>query len=136
MATTTLKPIVFTLKNKSVMNNFFRKVEFTSKYMQITFMTLKPDEDIGKETHKKTDQIFLVISGHGVVKLKNTKKIIEEGDLVVIPSNNVHNIKNTGKNNLKLLTVYCPPHHLSTVIHRTKEDAEEDKSDVSFGHTH
>ena len=97
-------------------------------------MTLKPSEDIDTETHQKTDQVFFVLAGKGVATLKNIRRLIKKGDLIIVPARNKHNIKNTGKELLYLLTFYSPPHHLPGTVHQTKDDADEDKKDLSFGY--
>lgn len=128
------KPLVISLKTKIKQKDFFRSILYTTKNIQMGFMCLEPDEDIDTETHKTTDQIFLVVYGRGYVQLSSSKKMIEAGDLILIPPKIKHNIKNTGKGIMRLVTIYSPPQHLPETIHKTKEDAEEDKNDLSFGH--
>jgi mannose-6-phosphate isomerase-like protein (cupin superfamily) len=131
---TAKKPLLIPIEQKSLVNDFFRRVLYTSKESQVIFITLQPGEDLGFETHKKTEQMFYVISGRGVAKFKASKKLLDPGDFLIVPIKTKHNIENTGKRKLKLLSIYSMPVHLENVIHRTKEDAEEDKSDLAFGH--
>ena len=38
-----------------------------------------------------------------------------------------HNIKNTGKEPMKLYTLYAPPEHIDGTVHATQADAETSK---------
>lgn len=82
-------------------------------------------EELGWEQHLNNDQFFKVESGNGRVQISNDKihiKTIEvkHGDAVVIPKGTYHNV--ISDNNLKLYTIYGPPHHLPNVIHHTHKD--------------
>ena len=44
------------IENETIENNNFRKVVYTSKHSQLVLMSLKPEEEIGAETHKGNDQ--------------------------------------------------------------------------------
>lgn len=103
-------------------NVFFRHVIATAKHCQVVFMALQVGEDIGKESHD-TDQLFLVVEGHGKATVGTETKDIAAGDGVMVPAETPHNITNTGKHSLKLLTVYAPAEHKHGIIRKTKEEA-------------
>jgi mannose-6-phosphate isomerase-like protein (cupin superfamily) len=110
-----------TLKNKN-----FRKVLYTGKYSQLVLMSLKVDEEIGVEVHKKTDQFFRVEAGTGKAIINDTEYKISNGSSIVVPAGAKHNIINTGKDDLKLYSVYSPSHHADGTVHKTKKDALND----------
>lgn len=122
-----LKGFVTDIEKDTVKNNNFRKVLYTGKNSQLVLMSLKPGEDIGEEVHKDTDQFFRVDAGSGVVVINDKKTKIKDGFAIVIPQGAKHNIINTGKEDLKLYSVYSPPHHEDGTIHKTKEEAESSK---------
>jgi mannose-6-phosphate isomerase-like protein (cupin superfamily) len=102
------------IENISIKNNYFRKVLFTTKNMQLVVMSLLPNENIPLEIHKEHDQFIKIEKGKGEAIIGNEKKKIitlEKGDCIIIPSNTYHEIKNIGKNKLKLFTIYTPPEH-------------------------
>ena len=110
-----------TLKNKN-----FRKVIYTGKNSQLVLMSLKPKEDIGLETHPENDQFLRFEGGKGRVEIDGNKYQVKDGDAVVIPAGAKHNVINTSADELKIYTIYSPPHHKDGIIHKTKEQAEKD----------
>ncbi len=111
-----------TLKNKN-----FRKVIYTGKNSQLVLMSLKPKEEIGLETHPENDQFLRFEGGTGRVIIDDSKYTVKDGDAVVIPAGAKHNVINTSKEEeLKIYTIYSPPHHKDGTIHKTKEQAETD----------
>ena len=92
-------------------------------------MTLKVGEDIGKEVHPTTDQVFLFIEGKGEAVLNEVSRSFDEGDLVFVRAGTWHNIINRGDVPLRLITIYSPPAHKPGTIHKTKAEAEAEEKD-------
>lgn len=113
------------IERETIENNNFRKVIYTSKHSQLVLMSLKPEEEIGTETHKENDQFIRVESGHGICLIDGHEYRLKDGDAVVIPAGAKHNVINTDKHEaLKLYTIYSPPHHKDGLVRATKEFAE------------
>jgi mannose-6-phosphate isomerase-like protein (cupin superfamily) len=111
-----------TLKNKN-----FRKVIYTGANSQLVLMSLRPKEEIGAETHPENDQFLRFEGGTGRVIIDASKYSVKDGDAVVIPAGAKHNVINTSATDeLKIYTIYSPPHHKDGTIHKTKEQAEKD----------
>jgi mannose-6-phosphate isomerase-like protein (cupin superfamily) len=111
-----------TLKNRN-----FRKVIYTGKNSQLVLMSLKPKEEIGLETHPENDQFLRFEGGTGRVIVDDSKYTVKDGDAVVIPAGAKHNVINTSaEEELKIYTIYSPPHHKDGTLHKTKEQAEKD----------
>ncbi|QQS32090.1 MAG: cupin domain-containing protein [Acidobacteriota bacterium] len=109
-----------TLKNKN-----FRKVLYTSAYSQLVLMSIKPKEEIGSEVHAENDQFLRFEGGTGRVMVDDNKYTVKDGDAVVIPAGARHNVINTSATeDLKIYTIYSPPHHKDQIIRKTKEEAE------------
>lgn len=106
-------------------NSYFRRVLFTGTYCQLVAMSLKPAEEIGMEVHDTVDQFFRFEDGEGKVIIEGNEYLVKDGDAVVVPAGNKHNIINTSKTStLHLYTIYSPPNHPDGTIHKTKKDAE------------
>ena len=104
-------------------NEYYRKVHNTGKYIQIVFMSLTPNEEIGEEIHEQTDQFFNIIEGSALFSLNGKISKVNEGSAIIVHSGTPHNIINNSNNtNLKLVTIYSPPHHPSNTIHKTKQE--------------
>ena len=107
-------------------NKNFRKVLYTSKHSQLVLMSLMPREEIGLETHPENDQFIRFEGGTGRVLIDANKYVVKDGDAVVIPAGAKHNVINTSNSKeLKLYTIYSPPHHKDQIVRKTKESAEE-----------
>lgn len=120
-----MKGYVINIEKAAIENNYFRKVLYTAKNMQLVLMSLKPGEDIGEETHQ-LDQFLRIESGEGKAVLNGTEHKISDGFSVLVPAGTKHNLINTSSSKpLKIYTLYAPPNHLDGTIHKTKADAEE-----------
>lgn len=110
-----------TLKNKN-----FRKVIYTGQHSQLVLMSLKPKEEIGSEVHPENDQFLRFESGKGRVIIDKTTYNVKDGDAVIVPAGAKHNVINmSASEDLKLYTIYSPPHHKDQIVRKTKESAEE-----------
>jgi mannose-6-phosphate isomerase-like protein (cupin superfamily) len=124
-----MKGYVGDIEEATLDNDYFRKVIYTGKYGQLVVMNLLPNQEIGMEVHKNTDQFFRVDSGEGKVFIDGDEYRISDGYAVIVPAGAEHNVINTSDRPLKLYTIYMPPHHRDGTIHKTKEDAIADESD-------
>jgi len=102
------------IKQLSLDNNEFRKVVHTTERSQIVLMSLTPNQEIGMEVHDG-DQMLFITSGSCLLEVKENSDMVGwkagEGDVLYIPEGTYHNVINTGRQNLKLYTVYTPPQH-------------------------
>ena len=125
-----MKAFVKNIEEATLENENFRKVLYTSKHGQVVVMSLLPKEEIGLEVHETTDQFFRVEKGDGKVIIDGEESYIHDGFVVVVPAGAHHNVINTSDDSeLKLYTIYMPPHHKDGVIHKTKAEAEVDTED-------
>lgn len=113
------------IEKDTVKNKNFRKVLYTSAHSQLVLMSLKPKEEIGAETHAENDQFVRFEGGKGRVEIDDNKYMVKDGDAVVIPAGARHNVINTSATEeLKIYTIYSPPHHKDQIVRKTKEEAE------------
>jgi mannose-6-phosphate isomerase-like protein (cupin superfamily) len=130
-----MKGYVVNIEKVSKENINFRTVLYTAKHSQLVVMSLLPNQDIGEEVHT-LDQFIRIEDGVGKAVLDGVEHNIETEWAVVIPAGTRHNIINTSPDKeMKLYTIYSPPEHRDGIIHITKEDAMNDKSDEFDGKT-
>lgn len=111
-------------------NKNFRHVLYTGKHSQLVLMSLKPQEEIGMETHTENDQFFRVDKGQGKCIIDGTEYEISDGFAVVVPAGAEHNIVNTSESqDLKLYTIYSPAHHKDGIVRTTKEQAMAEEAE-------
>lgn len=105
-------------------NNAFRREVMTGDHQQVVLMTIPPGGEIGEEVHPETDQALLFVDGEGQAQLDGRISSFRANDLVLVRAGTRHNFLNTGREPLRLITFYAPPHHKPGTIHETKEEAE------------
>jgi len=111
-------------------NNNFRKVLYTGKHSQLVLMSLKPGEEIGEEVHEENDQFFRIDAGEGKCTIDDNEYAISDGVAIVVPAGAKHNVINISQTeDLKLYTIYSPPHHKDGIVRITKEEAEANEAD-------
>lgn len=118
------------IEEQTLANTYFRQVIYTAKYSQLVLMCLQPNEEIGMEVHEVTDQFFRFEEGQGKVIINGEEHLVKDGDAIVVPAGAQHNVINTSADKqLKMYTIYSPPHHKDGVVHKTKAEALADTED-------
>lgn len=114
------------IEKDTLENENFRKVLYTAKHSQLVLMSLKPGEEIGMEIHPDNDQFFRIEKGMGKCIIDGHEYHLEDGVAIVVPAGAEHNVINTSDTEeLKLYTIYSPPHHKDGILRATKEEAEK-----------
>lgn len=114
------------IEKDTLENANFREVVYTGKHLQLVLMSLIAGEDIGEEIHEDTDQFFRFESGSGKCVIDGTEYLVKDGDVIIVPAGAKHNVINIdSRSDLKLYTIYSPPHHKFDTLKTTKEEAEE-----------
>ncbi|HEX2369422.1 MAG TPA: cupin domain-containing protein [Acidimicrobiia bacterium] len=117
------------INRAAIDNETFRTVLFTGEHLQLTVMRLAAGEDIGREVHPDNDQFLRIEQGEGRVEFGSTPEAVDETHEIrddfalVVPAGTWHNVVNTGSGDLKLYSIYAPPHHPAGTVHRTKAEA-------------
>ena len=107
-------------------NKNFRESVWTGHYLQMTLMSIPCGEDIGVEIHPDTDQYIRVEHGCAVALTGHSRDALcrkcrlNTGDTIFVPAGTWHNIVNVGRRDLKLSSVYAPPHHPKCTVERIK----------------
>ena len=118
------------IEKSTTENSNFRKVLYTGKNCQLVLMSLKPKEEIGLETHPDNDQFFRFEEGEGKCIIDGNEYVVGDGVAVIVPSGAKHNVINTSDSKeLKMYTIYSPPHHKDGILRKTKKEAEANEAD-------
>lgn len=111
-------------------NNNWKHAFLTANDAQIVFMnispTTNPKNEIGMETHK-FDQIIFVVEGNGKAILDGKQTIVKSGDMIFIPQGVEHNVINlNAKKSLKILSVYTSMDIPANASYPKKSDTSQD----------
>ena len=113
------------IEKDTLENTDFRRVLFTGPNVQLVLMSLRPGEEIGSEVHHGNEQFIRVESGTAVAKIGERQFDLTDGSIIVVPAAARHNVTNTSSTeDLKLYTLYAPPHHPEGTIQHTKTEAD------------
>ncbi len=78
------------------------------KNVSIATLLIEPGKSSTEHYHKRTEEIYYIIDGSGVVEISGKSYTVETGHAVLIPIGEKHRIENTGTNVLKFLSVDAP----------------------------
>ena len=80
----------------------------------ITHVTVEPGSVSDRHAHERSEQIWIVERGEGILLLENEQsEILRAGDIVRTPASEVHGVANSGKEPLVYLAVTTPPQNFS-----------------------
>ena len=119
-----MKGFIDNIETLTEENDDFRRVLYTGSQMQLVLMALRPGEEIGEETHPDRDQFFRVEAGSGEISIDGVRTNVSADMAMIVPAGALHNVKNTGREPLKLYTLYAPPEHIEGTVHKTKAEAD------------
>lgn len=114
------------MEDVTIKNDKFREVLYTTPQLQLVLMSLKPNEDVGEETHKYVTQFIRFEKGEGRVIMNDSEFDITDGDAIIVPAGTKHNITNIGKDTLKFYTIYSPPNHPEDTDEPKKSDEKDE----------
>jgi mannose-6-phosphate isomerase-like protein (cupin superfamily) len=118
-----MKGFVDNIEKLTEDNELFRKVLYTGNNLQLVLMAIQPGEEIGKEVHDDRDQFFRIEAGSGTISIDGVDHQVKADDGVVVPQGARHNVIASGRETLKLYTIYGPPEHVDGTEHKTCAEA-------------
>lgn len=112
---------------KAKKNNHWKYAFVTGKDAQVVFMnvtpTTNPKNEIGIETHK-FDQVIFVVEGKAKAMLNGKESIVTAGDMIYVPQGTPHNFINlNAKNPFKIISIYSDTDIPAGADYQKKSDA-------------
>jgi mannose-6-phosphate isomerase-like protein (cupin superfamily) len=74
----------------------------------IAHATLKVGESTKPHTLRKSSEIYVILSGKGIMHINDEKHLLNQGDAVFIPAGSVQYIENAEEEDLKFLCIVDP----------------------------
>lgn len=118
---------------KAKKNTDWKLAYLTGKNAQIVFMNVSPNtspnNEIGMETHK-FDQVIFIVEGKAKAVLNDKPSMVKSGDMIFIPQEVSHNVINLNKNKpLKIISFYSDTDIPANAIYKKKSDEPKEWRD-------
>ena len=109
------------ISNLTLENTNYRQVINTTNNTQIILMSLLPSQETGLKNYKHNTQVIHTEQAEATIMINQDHIKVSENDLLVIPSDTIHNIKNTSTfQKLQLYIIYSSPILPPNTIQPTK----------------
>ena len=96
----------YVTKDLSLIKEIYHPVNSDVKNQSLALAIV--DKETSFHHHKKTEEIYFIVEGKGMMFLDDRKFEVNKGDSVMIKPNQNHKIKNLGEEKLKVLCCCCP----------------------------
>ncbi|MDR2849257.1 MAG: cupin domain-containing protein [Verrucomicrobiota bacterium] len=90
------------------LEHWFKPGSFGANVRLCARMTLPPGASIGNHTHEAEDEIYLVLSGSGIIQEKGEWVPVRAGDAILTGQGGSHGVENTGDEPLVIAAVIIP----------------------------
>jgi len=79
------------------------------KHLTLEVGIFQPGEELKEHVHHESEEIYFVIKGSALVNVDHKEYGLTDGMAMVIPSGAFHNVKNVGKEELRIVFATSPP---------------------------
>ena len=77
----------------------------SSGFMYIHDNILEPGASIGEHVHDGTEEIYVIIEGHGEMNVDGVKQEVSEGDICITRSGHSHDLTNSTDGPMRMLVI-------------------------------
>lgn len=77
--------------------------------VEVIIGEMEPGGDADPHLHEEIEQIMYILTGKMYVNIGGQENTLTEGDVVIIPKNTMHEVKNVGASHLRFVLMYSPP---------------------------
>lgn len=107
----------FITKDGSAIREILAPVNSSLKAQSLAEATLKPGQSTEKHLHVRTEEVYYVLKGSGLMEIGRESREVGPGDGIVIPPGSEHRLTNTGRENMIFLCCCSPAYsHGDTVM--------------------
>ncbi len=112
MHTQTLKESPRNHRGGQVSYLLLTKGQFGSQNLAMTWVEGKPGSEQAVHAHPATEQVYVVISGRGVMTVGDEQREVAAGTMILVPPRTGHAIRNTGDEPLVYVSATALPFDL------------------------
>ena len=107
----------FVTKDGSQVRSILDRTNSPVRNQSLAEATLPPGGSTKKHCHPKSEEIYLILAGHGVITVGDETRDVVTHDAVLTPPGVAHELVNTGAEPLVFLCCCAPPYsHEDTVM--------------------
>lgn len=107
----------FITRDRSEIRPILDRTNSTATNQSLAEATLPPGAETEEHYHPRSEEIYYVLHGRGLMTLKGDRREVGPGDGILIPPGTRHRIRNTGQEPLVFLCCCSPPYsHEDTVL--------------------
>jgi mannose-6-phosphate isomerase-like protein (cupin superfamily) len=109
--------VPFITKDGSEIRSILDRTNSTAGHQSLAEAALPPGVETEAHSHPKTEEIYYVLRGRGLMTLGDEQREVRSGDGILIPPDSRHRIRNIGQEPLVFLCCCSPPYsHEDTVL--------------------
>ena len=83
--------------------------QFGSENLAVTWVEGEPGSEQAVHSHDGREQVYVVVRGHGAMRVGDEVEEVGPGTLIMVPPNTDHSIKNIGEDMLIYVSSTSPP---------------------------
>ncbi|MDH5484374.1 MAG: cupin domain-containing protein [Gammaproteobacteria bacterium] len=107
----------YTTKDKSIIRELMHPAVQGNRQQSLAEAIVAIDQETALHKHITSEELYFLTQGEGLMSLGDECFVVQEGDTICIPAGTPHKIRNTGKNELKILCCSAPAYaHDDTVL--------------------
>lgn len=98
----------YVTRDGSTIRELMHPSSHSSRQQSLAEATVVAGAETRLHRHHKTEEIYYIVQGEGMMRLGEDSFKVEKGDSVCIAPGTAHNIRNTGSDELKILCCCAP----------------------------
>ncbi|HEX3656853.1 MAG TPA: cupin domain-containing protein [Pirellulales bacterium] len=106
----------FTTKDGSEIRELLAHRNSCIRLQSLAEARLEPGCRTAAHYHPKTEEIYYILSGGGLMQVGEQRQTVSPGDAIAIPPGAVHTIRNTGTGTLRFLCCCAPAYEDSDTV--------------------
>jgi mannose-6-phosphate isomerase-like protein (cupin superfamily) len=109
--------IPFITKDGSEIRELLAYRNSSIRHQSLAEATLLPNTATTRHYHPKSEEIYYILKGSGIMEINGEKRTISVQDAIAIPPGQIHQLTNTGSESLILLCCCSPAYeHEDTIL--------------------
>ncbi len=107
----------FITKDRSQIRSILDRTNSTATNQSLAEATVSPDGETEEHYHPRSEEIYYILRGQGLMFLEGERREVGPGDGILIPPGTRHSIQNIGQEPLVFLCCCAPRYsHEDTVL--------------------